>query len=111
MLNLFRPSCVRSVFFCLLLTARSDQPPKRKPPSHTALDRQLSRIDLGVVGLGIFNKDSNGTAIVNRSRLQSTLAPATPSAPWSPFATSSLPRRPRIQLQLRPLHRHLHSLR
>jgi hypothetical protein len=31
---------------------------------NSTLDRHLSRIDLGVLGSGVFNKDSSGTAIV-----------------------------------------------
>ena len=68
MLNLSRQSCVRS---CLVLPALPppDQPLRPKPASQNpALDKQLSRIDLGVVGLGIFNQNSNGTAIINRKR-------------------------------------------
>ena len=65
MLNVSRPSCVRSVLFCLLLTAAGSTAKAQTPPTNPALDRQLSRIDLGVLGVGVFNKDSNGTAIVN----------------------------------------------
>jgi hypothetical protein len=65
MLNVPRPSCVRSVLFCLLLTAAGLTAKAQTTSSNPALDRQLSRIDIGVVGLGIFNKDSNGTATVN----------------------------------------------
>jgi hypothetical protein len=63
MLNVSRLSCVRSVFFCLLLTAAGSTAEAQKP--QTGLDRQLSRIDLGLVGVGVFNKDSNGFATVN----------------------------------------------
>ena len=65
MLNVPRPSCVRSVLFCLLLTAAGSTAKAQTTSQNPALDRQLSRIDLGVVGVGIFNKDSNGTATVN----------------------------------------------
>jgi hypothetical protein len=65
MLNVPRPSCVRSALFCLLLTAAGSTAKAQTTSPNPALDRQLSRIDLGVVGLGIFNKDSNGFATVN----------------------------------------------
>jgi Outer membrane protein beta-barrel domain len=75
MLNLLRPSCARSVLFCLLLTAAASTAEAQTSQPPTALDRQLSRIDLGVVGLGIFNKDSNGTAIVNGKPTAVNLSP------------------------------------
>ena len=65
MLNVPRQSCVRSVLFCLLLTAAGSTAKAQTTSQNPALDRQLSRIDLSVVGLGIFNKDSNGVATVN----------------------------------------------
>ena len=63
MLNVSRLSCARSVFFCLLLIAAGST--AEAQTSQTALDRQLSRVDLGIVGVGVFNKSSNGTATVN----------------------------------------------
>jgi len=67
MLNVSRLLCAQSVFFCLLLTAAGStaeaQTSQNTP--NTALDRQLSRIDFGVVGLGVLNKNSNGVATVN----------------------------------------------
>jgi hypothetical protein len=65
MLNVPRLCCVRSVLFCLLLTASGSIAKAQTTSQNPALDRQLSRIDLSVVALGIFNKDSNGTATVN----------------------------------------------
>lgn len=64
MLNVSRLFCVRSVLFCLLLTAVGSTA-KAQTSQNTALDRQLSRIDFSIVGLGIFNKSSNGFATVN----------------------------------------------
>ncbi len=64
MLNVPRPSCVQSVLLCLLLTAAGSTAKAQTTSQNPALDRQLSRIDLSVVGLGIFNKDSNGIAPV-----------------------------------------------
>jgi hypothetical protein len=65
MLNVSRQLCARSVFFCLLLTAAGSTAKAQTPSTNPALDRQLSRIDLGVLGVGVFNKNSNGFATVN----------------------------------------------
>jgi hypothetical protein len=65
MLNVSRLLCVRSVLFCLLLTAAGSTAKAQTTSTNPSLDRQLSRIDLGVVGLGIFNKSSSGFATVN----------------------------------------------
>ena len=64
MLNVSRLFCVRSVLFCLLLTAVGSTA-KAQTSQNPALDRQLSRIDLGVTAVAVFNKDSNGVAVVN----------------------------------------------
>jgi len=65
MLNVSRQLCVRSVLFCLLLTAAGSTAKAQTTSTNPALDRQLSRIDLGVVGVGVFNKSSSGVATVN----------------------------------------------
>jgi hypothetical protein len=65
MLNVPRLLCAPSVFFCLLLTAAGSTAEAQTTSSNPALDRQLSRIDLGVLGVGVFNKNSNGFAPVN----------------------------------------------
>jgi hypothetical protein len=65
MLNVLRPSCVRTLLLCLLATAAAPTLKAQEAPQFTALDRQLARIDLGVSAVGALNKDSNGTAIVN----------------------------------------------
>ncbi len=75
MLNLLRPSCARSVFFCLLLAAAASTARAQTSQPPTALDRQLSRVDLGVVAVGVFNKSSNGTAIVNGAPTEVNLSP------------------------------------
>jgi hypothetical protein len=75
MLNLLRPSCARSVLFCLLLTAAASTAKAQTSQPPTALDRQLSHIDLGVVAVGVFNKSSNGTAIVNGAPTEVNLSP------------------------------------
>ena len=64
MLNVSRLLCAQSLFFCLLLTAAGSTA-QAQTSQHPGLDRQLSRIDFGVVGLGVFNKNSNGFATVN----------------------------------------------
>ncbi len=64
MLNVSRPSCVRSVLLCLFV-AVAGSAAKAQISQNPTLNRQLSRIDLGVVASGIFNKDSSGTAIAN----------------------------------------------
>jgi hypothetical protein len=65
MLNVPRPSRVRSVLFCLLLTAAGSTAKAQTTSQNPALDRQLSRIDLGITGVGVFNKASSGVATVN----------------------------------------------
>jgi hypothetical protein len=65
MLNLPRPSRVRSVLFCLLLTAAGSTAKAQATSQNPGLDRQLSRIDLSVMGVGVFNKDSKGFATVD----------------------------------------------
>src|SRR5438270_3562125 len=64
MLNASRLLCVRSVLFCLLLTAAGSTA-KAQTSQNPALDRQLSRIDLGVTAAGVFNQSSKGFATVN----------------------------------------------
>ncbi|WP_158943665.1 outer membrane beta-barrel protein [Granulicella sp. S190] len=65
MLNVSRPSWVRNVAICLLLTAAGSIAKAQATQPQTALDRQLSRLDLSVVASAILNKDSNGTAVVD----------------------------------------------
>jgi hypothetical protein len=65
MLNLLRPSCARSLFFCFLLTVAASTAKAQTSQPPTALDRQLSRVDLGIIAVGVFNQASNGTATVN----------------------------------------------
>jgi hypothetical protein len=65
MLNVSRQSCVRSVLFCLLLTAAGSTAKAQTASTNPALDKQLSRIDFGVLGVGVINKSSNGFATVN----------------------------------------------
>jgi hypothetical protein len=65
MLNVSRLLCAQNVFFCLLLTAAGSTAEAQTTSSYPALDKQLSRIDVGVLGVGVFNKNSNGLATVN----------------------------------------------
>jgi hypothetical protein len=48
-----------------MLTVAGSTAKAQTTSQNPALDRQLSRIDLGVTGLGIFNKTSSGFATVN----------------------------------------------
>src|SRR5271168_1122132 len=74
MLNVPRQSCVRIALFCLLLTLAGSTA-QAQTSQNPGLDRQLSRIDLAVSGVGVFNKDSNGTAIVNGKPTEVNLSP------------------------------------
>jgi hypothetical protein len=65
MLNVPRLSSVRTLLFCLLATLAAPTVKAQETESqHPVLDRQLSRIDFAISGVGIFNKDSSGTAVV-----------------------------------------------
>lgn len=74
MLNVPRVSCVRTLLLCLVATVAAPNI-KAQEPQHPGLDRQLERIDLGVSGVGVFNNDSSGTAIVNGKPTTVTLSP------------------------------------
>jgi hypothetical protein len=65
MLNLSRPSSVLNIFFSLLVSMAGSAAIGQTTTQNTALDRQLSRLDLGVIAVAVLNKDSNGTATVN----------------------------------------------
>lgn len=67
MLKAFRLFRVRFAFLCLLLGVIG-------PVLHaqeTALGRQLSRLDLGVSGIGQFSKNTTGTNYLNQTLTQS----------------------------------------
>jgi hypothetical protein len=74
MLNVPRQSCVRIVLFCLLLTLAGSTA-QAQTSQNPGLDRQLSRIDLGVSGVGVFNQATSGTAIVNGKPTEVNLSP------------------------------------
>jgi outer membrane protein W len=80
MLNVPRPSCVRSVLLCLLITVAGPTA-KAQTSQNPALDRQLSRIDLAVTASGILNKQSNGTAIINAQPTAVNLRPSNTVGP------------------------------
>lgn len=71
MLN--RPPCVWSFLLCLLATLAGSTAKGQTPT--TALQHQLSRIDIGVSGVGEFNRDSSGTVTVNAQPTPLTLSP------------------------------------
>src|SRR5580698_3923495 len=74
MLNVSRLSCVRTLLLCLVATMAVPNI-KAQESQHPGLDRQLDRVDLAVSGVGIFNRDSNGTAIVNAVPTSVNLSP------------------------------------
>ncbi len=74
MLNVSRVLCVRTFLLCLLGTIAASNI-RAQEAQHPALDRQLSRIDLGVSGVGAFNSSSSGTAIVNAVPTTVNLSP------------------------------------
>jgi hypothetical protein len=63
MLNSRRPSCVLTILLCLLGAFAGPTAKGQTPP--TALDRQLSRIDLGISGVGMFTRSVSGTNYLN----------------------------------------------
>jgi hypothetical protein len=81
MLNVSRPLCVRSVLLCLLLIAVGSTAKAQATPPETALNRQLSRIDLAVTASGILNQESNGTAIINAKPTAVNLRPSNTVGP------------------------------
>jgi hypothetical protein len=77
MLNVPRPSSVRTLLLCLLATLAAPTIKAQDTPEsqHPGLDRQLSRVDFAISGVGEFNKDSSGTAIVESQPTTVTLSP------------------------------------
>lgn len=80
MLNLSRSLCVRSALLSLLISA-APALHAQAASQHPGLDRQLDRLDLGVVAVGIFNKDSNGTAVVDAAPTSVDLHPGNTVGP------------------------------
>ena len=81
MLNVSRPSWVRNVAICLLLTAAGSTAKAQATQPQTSLDRQLSRLDIGVVASAIINKDSNGTVDANAVPTEVNLHPGNTVGP------------------------------
>jgi hypothetical protein len=63
MLNVRRSSCVWTLLLCSLATLAATTA-KAQESQHPTLERQLDRVDLAVSGVGQFNRNSSGTAIV-----------------------------------------------
>jgi hypothetical protein len=75
MLNSPRPSCVWTLLLCSLAILAAPTAKAQETAPLTALDKQLAHVDLAISGLGSFNKDSNGTAIVNSVPTAVNLSP------------------------------------
>jgi Outer membrane protein beta-barrel domain len=63
MLNVRRSSCVWILLLCSLATLAATTA-KAQESQHPTLDRQLDRVDLAISGVGLLNRSSSGTAIV-----------------------------------------------
>ncbi len=76
MLNVRRPLCVRTLLLCLLATLAAPAVKAQESQSqHPGLDRQLDRIDFAVSGVGVFNRATSGTAIVETQPTTVHLSP------------------------------------
>jgi hypothetical protein len=80
MLNVRRPSWVRSLLFCLL-AATAGSAAKAQTSQNPALDRQLNRLDLAVTASVILGTDSNGTVILNAEPTAVNLSPSNTVGP------------------------------
>ena len=76
MLNVPRLLSVCSLFLCLLAGVAGSSS-FAQTPDQTPLDRQLARIDFGVVGVGMFTKDVSGIAQINAQPTVVTLQSST----------------------------------
>jgi hypothetical protein len=66
MLNVSRPLCVCAVLLGLLATlAGTSAQGQTESTIPTPLQKQLDRLDLGVSGIGVFNRPSSGTIVRN----------------------------------------------
>ena len=63
MLNVRRSSCVWTLLLCSLATLAATTA-KAQESQHPTLDHQLDRVDLAISGVGLLNRSSSGTAIV-----------------------------------------------
>jgi hypothetical protein len=75
MLNVRRSSCVWTLLLCLLASLAATTA-KAQESQHPTLDRQLSRVDLAVSGVGTLNSSSSGTATVEAVPTTVTLKPS-----------------------------------
>jgi len=73
MLNVSRPSCVRSLLLCVLAVLVGQT--AKAQTQTTGPESKLSRIDLAVSGVGEFNMSSTGTVIVNTQPTTLTVSP------------------------------------
>ncbi len=95
MLNVSRGSCVRSVLLCLIVAVAGFTAEAQTTESST-LSRQLSRLDLGILGSGFLNSDSSGTAIADG---QSTLVRLHPSSTVAPLITIRYTKSPLVGIE------------
>jgi hypothetical protein len=71
MLNVSRPGSVSSLFLCLIFTCLAARTARAQAaPVVTPLERQLSRLDLGVAAVGQITGDVTGTNYLNQPLTQ-----------------------------------------
>jgi hypothetical protein len=75
MLNVRRSSCVWTLLLCSLASLAATTA-NAQESQHPTLDRQLSRVDLAVSGVGTLNSSSSGTATVEAVPTTVTLKPS-----------------------------------
>ncbi len=68
----FRPLRVWSLVFCLFLAFADSSAHAQATSGNPALNRQLSRIDLGLGAIGIFTKGVQGTNYLGENIKQNT---------------------------------------
>src|SRR6185312_9297797 len=74
MLNVPRPSCVRTLLLCLAATLTASTAHAQIDTS-TPLTRLLDHVDFAVSGVAVFTKNSSGTVTVNTQPTPLTLTP------------------------------------
>jgi Outer membrane protein beta-barrel domain len=80
MLNVRRPSWVRSLLYCLLV-ATAGSAAKAQTSQNPALDRQLHRLDVAVTASVVLGINSNGTAVINTVPTSINLDPSNTVGP------------------------------
>ena len=68
----FRPLLVRSLLVCLFASLAHSSLQAQATTGNTTLDRHLSRVDLGISGIGVFTKDVSGTNYLGAKLDQNT---------------------------------------